>query len=123
MDEGNAIDVRWCHLQVRAKKSVERQLKQGGGLRPTLATKMAKDHLGIKDKPLKKKKASDSLFTGDGRGDGEGGKGVGAKRRAAESGKGSGDGEQKKKFVGKLRQGKQVGGRKAFKSNKRFKRR
>jgi hypothetical protein len=105
---------------VRAKKSVERQLKQGGGLRPTLATKMAKDHLGIKDKPLdKKKKASDSLFAGDGRGDG---KGVGAKRRAAESGK-SGDGQQKKKFVGKLRQGKQVGGRKAFKSNKRFKRR
>lgn len=106
---------------MRAKKSVERQLKQGGGLRPTLATKMAKDHLGVKDKPLKKKKASDSLFAGDGRGEGEG-KGVGAKRRAAESGKG-GDGEQKRKFVGKLRQGKQVGGRKAFKSNKRFKRR
>jgi hypothetical protein len=109
---------------VRAKKSVERQLKQGGGLRPTLATKMAKDHLGIKDKPIKKKKPSDSLFTGDGGKADERDRGMGAKRRAAESGKGSkGDDEKKKKFVGKLRNGKQVGGRKAFKSNKRFKRR
>jgi len=98
--------------KVRAKKSVERQLKQGGGMRPSKAAQGANSKLGIDDR--KAKKRNTGLFDGDGR---EGNSDKGNKK-----GPGS-ETATKKKFIGKLRQGKQVGGRKAFKGNKRFKRR